>query len=424
MERFKIGIIGGGAVGSAIAYELSKTIDDVVLMEKNKTARSDNQSGRNSGVIHAGMYYKQKVMPNKAGLCPRGNFLVDEFCQKYDVPHKITGKLIVTNNDREGDYVDDVFDTAKENGVPKVRWITGKEAHAMEPNVKCDSALYVPTSGIVKPIELVEKYSELAEKNGAQLLYGTEVTKIEHLNDGGFRVYSKTHGQKEEYIDYDYIINAAGVYADDVAKMINPESPIEIEGVRGESACFNTKDKSKLKVNGNVYPAPYGYFNFDCEEGKKGDKADVPFDQYLKLLEQKKITKTVGVHLTPTLGQVDPITRETNYFDSKGKALLNHEVTIGPAKNVGYGKEDFDTNKRPMKYYHDGVKSFFPNLPLGKVVEYQQGIMAVPKHSRDWTIERDPKYSQCIHVAGIDSPGLTSSLAIAERVRDIYLGKK
>jgi L-2-hydroxyglutarate oxidase LhgO len=133
MERVSVTIIGGGVIGCAIAQELSKTaVRDILLIERNPKIEGDNQSSRNSGVIHAGIYYSRTTEPFKARFCVEGNRLLYEFCEEFGVPHRRTGKLVVAVDDLEAEYLDEVRTDAAANGVLS-RKIGGKTAVVLRP---------------------------------------------------------------------------------------------------------------------------------------------------------------------------------------------------------------------------------------------------------------------------------------------------
>lgn len=401
MESVPFTIIGGGVIGSAIANKLSQSYgENVFVLEKNSSIRAENQSSRNSGVVHAGIYYSKVDRPLKSDLCVKGNALMYPFCEKNSVLSRKTGKLVVATSCQEEEYLEDLLSTAINNGVPGVRLITGKEAQKVEPNIIATSALYVPTSGIVEATSLVGKLNQLAESNGATFLFGSEVVDIiSHRNS--FQVTVKSNNEKYCF-ETNVLINAAGLYSDEIARMVNSQSKYEVEGVRGEAAKFYRTKRENVWVSGmNIYPAPYGYFN------DNGEKAGVSLDEFKDLEREGIVTKTVGVHLTPT-------------FDFMGgDYVVGDTITIGPAKTVEHGKEDYGSDLRDERYYLGRIKSFFPNLKLRDIQLHQAGIMAVPKGHKDFIIERDPSYNNCINLIGIDSPGLTSSLAIADYINSL-----
>ncbi len=401
-EEIKITIIGGGAVGCAIAYELSRNSHcDIAVIEKNSQVRGENQSSRNSGVIHAGIYYPKSKGPLKSRLCVEGNRMLYEFCERYDVPHKKTGKLVVAAEPMEEDYLDDVFRIAVENDVPGVEMIDGRRAALFEPNIRAVSALYVPTSGIIESTSLVDKLYKLAKSAGVMFLLDNEAIEIKPGNNG-FMVKIRSRTETETFKTAN-IINAAGLYSDDLAKIINPDSPYRMDPVKGESAKFYKSKRDNIFMNGlNVYPVPFGYL-------PGGERLKVSFKEFQKQSSEGKISKSVGVHLTPTL--------ETGRKGHK----LGDTVTLGPAYSQPDNKEDY-SHKREEKYYLDMIKAIFPNLKPGDISLHQAGIRARLKDHYDFIIERDKKYPDLVNLIGIDSPGLTSSLAIAKYVKGLLAG--
>ena len=398
-EEIYITIIGGGVIGCAIAYEISsKSKRNIVIIEKNNQIKGENQSSRNSGVIHAGIYYPKDIEPLKARLCVEGNSLIYEFCNKYNIANKKTGKLVVATNQLEEEYLEDTYRIAQENKVPGVKIIDCKEVKKLEPNVKALSALYVPTSGIIDSVSLTDKLYRIAESSGAMFLVGNEVVQIEPFRDD-FQVTIKSNTGTEVFRTK-ILINSAGLYSDEVAKMLNSGSPYEMNPIKGESAKFYRTKREDISINGlNIYPVPFGY-------RPDGQRLNVHFSQFQKLYHEGKINKSVGVHLTPTL-------------DIKGSNYsIGDTVTIGPAYSKPDGKEDYKPT-RDEKYFLNMINPLFPYLKLEDIGLHQTGIRAKLKGRNDFVIERDPKYQNCVNLIGIDSPGLTSSLAIAKYVKQL-----
>lgn len=401
-EEIQITIIGGGVIGCAIAYELSINSQwDIVVIEKNSQVKGENQSSRNSGVIHAGIYYPKSKGPLKSKLCVDGNRMLYEFCKEYNIPHKKTGKLVVATESLEEDYLEDVYRIASENNVPGIEMINGERAARFEPNIRAISALYVPTSGIIDPTSLVDKLYKLSESAGVMFLVGNEAIEVKPKNNGFIvKIRSRTETETFETIN---IINAAGLYSDDLAKMINPDSPYRMDPVKGESAKFYKSNRDNIFMNGlNIYPVPFGYMS-------DGERLKVPFKEFQKQFNEGRVNKSVGVHLIPTLEI------EKNSF------RLSDTVTIGPAYSQPEDKEDY-RHLRKEKYYLDMIKTIFPNLNLEDISLHQACIRAKLKDHYDFIIERDKKYPGLINLIGIDSPGLTSSLAIAKYVKRFLAG--
>jgi L-2-hydroxyglutarate oxidase LhgO len=401
-EEIFITIIGGGVIGCAAAYEISKqSKKNIVVIEKNSQIKGENQSSRNSGVIHAGIYYPNDTEPLKAELCIEGNRLMYEFCSKYDIPHKKTGKLVAATNQLEEEYLEETYRIAMENMVPEVKIIDCKEIKKLEPNVKALSALYVPTSGIIDSTSLTDKLYRIAESSGAMFLTGNKAVQIEPSGDA-FQITINSNNETEVFRT-EILINSAGLYSDEVAKMLNSDSPYEMNPIKGDAAKFYRTRREDIFLNGfNIYPVPFGYL-------PDGQRLNVPFKEFQKLYHEGKINRSVGVHLTPTL-------------DIKGSNYcVGDTVTIGPAYSEPDGKEDYRP-ARNEKYFLDMINPLFPYLKLEDISLHQTGIRAKLKDHNDFIIERDPKYQNCINLIGMDSPGLTSSLAVAKYVKQM-LGK-
>jgi L-2-hydroxyglutarate oxidase LhgO len=396
LVRVKITIIGAGVVGCAIAYQLSKKYDEIFVIEKNPKVTAENQSSRNSGVIHAGIYYPTNESPLKATLCVQGNQMLYDFCQEFDVPHKQTGKLVLATEDWQLDYLEDTFQIAIDNAVPGAKIISPDEAKAIEPNIQCIEAAYFPTSGIVEATQLVYRLFTLASQNGVYFVTQTEVVDIK-LKNGYFEIFTKI-GDQVETFETEILINSAGLYSDEISRKINPECPYEIFPVRGEIAKFYKSPRQEIFHAGmNLYPVPHAL-------NATGKKLIIPFDEFQKLFKAKKVLKTVGAHLTPTFDLVD------------GRYEIGNTVTIGPATKSVTNKEDNSSDLYQSEYYYDQVHSFFPNLKVEDISLHQAGVQAKLKNQFDWVIEPDVKHPKCIQLIGIDSPGLTACRAIARYV--------
>ena len=400
-EEVFITIVGAGIVGCAIAHEVSQSIkNDIVVIEKNPRINGENQSSRNSGVVHAGIYYPGDFGPLKSKLCVEGNRLIYKFCSENKIPCIRTGKLVVATCSLEEEYLSDVVRIADENGVSGTRIIEGDEIKKFEPNVEGIKALYVPTSGIVEPTSFVFSLYKYADSNGVIFLTGNELVGIKPLDKGFLLKIRSVSGIEEFYTRI--LINSGGLYSDRIARMANPEYEYELDPVKGESAKFYRERRREIFVNGmNIYPVPFGY-------SADGERMNVPFAEFRTLFKKHKVSKSVGVHITPTFDTVD------------GKYEIGSMMTIGPAYSKPESRQDY-TNFRDMDYFHSMVLPFFPNLNIDDISEYQVGIRAKIKGHYDFVIERDKRFLDCINLVGIDSPGLTSSLAIAKYVKKILL---
>ncbi|MHC5040015.1 MAG: NAD(P)/FAD-dependent oxidoreductase [Planctomycetota bacterium] len=379
MERIGGAIIGGGIIGCAVLRELAEAgLPDLFLFEKTPLL-GEAQSGRNSGVVHAGIYYATGSL--KAELCLQGNPLLYAFCREHGVPVENVGKLVVATAREEEPKLEAVFEQAKANGVPGVAMLTREQVKRFEPNVDVPSALHCPTTGIVDAAGLTRALARLAQVRGAQVLMQFEVTGI-RPSGGAFEV-TGNRGGREETFEAEIVVNAAGLYADRIARMVDPDFEAEIAPLRGEYTKFNRRKRGDLGMNGmNVYPVPETVDMGDREVG------------------------VVGVHLTPTF-EMTP----------DGGARVGDIVTVGPEFTAVSDREDLETGHKGAAFFHQRAKRFFPGL-RGEDLEMDfSGIMANLREGNDFIIRRDSKHPACVQLVGMDSPGMTCSLAIAKRVR-------
>ncbi|MFC1867597.1 NAD(P)/FAD-dependent oxidoreductase [Thermodesulfobacteriota bacterium] len=381
-NQISTAIIGGGAVGCAIALELAGNSDDIFLIEKNPgITRGENQSSRNSGVIHSGIYYDQESRPQKAGLCVEGNRMLYDFCGNHRVPAIKTGKLIVANSAEEEDVLGLYLERSKHNLVPGVERVSGEKVTELEPNVKARSALIVPTAGIVEPTSLVYRLFTLASKKGVQFLTGTEVVGLE--GDGDFiRLNIRYPDGNLDDVRAGVVINSAGTDADRLALMLNSRSPYELDPVKGEAYKFYGHKRPELALKGmNVYPTPVSVIT--------------PHGRHF----------TVGVHLTPT------------FEDLSYPPVPGSTVTVGPGLVPVEDRNDWTGTPGHAGLFAEKVSPFFPGIRKDDLTWHQAGLQARLKDYPDFIIEADPSQPNMINLLGIDSPGLTSCLAIARRVK-------
>jgi L-2-hydroxyglutarate oxidase LhgO len=273
METIKYTIIGAGVIGCAIAYELSKRVqEDIFVLDSNPNFPGENQSSRNSGVIHAGIYYPKDTEPLKSRLCVEGNELLYKFCNEHDVPHKRTGKLVVATSPLEEEYLNGISKIAEENGIRNTKIISRKEVQEYEPHVEAISALYVPSSGIVEPTSLVAKLANLADQNGVHFMHSTKVTSIKP-SQNSFQITTDS-----ETFSTNILVNSAGLDSSTIAGMINSNNDYDMYLMGGEFASFQNKDE--ISMNGvHVYPVPYGIY-------PNGSRAIIGYNEFEKLLQK------------------------------------------------------------------------------------------------------------------------------------------
>jgi L-2-hydroxyglutarate oxidase len=245
-------VIGAGIVGLATAHRL--TLDhpaaEVTVLEKEQQVGA-HQTGHNSGVIHAGVYYAPGSL--KARLCRAGSQSMVDFCAVHGIPVKVCGKLIVATEEGELPRLHALYERALANGLP-VRMITPAQAREYEPEVSCVAALHVASTGIVDFGAVCAVLAGLVEKAGGQVRLGTRVTGLRQ--HGGRQVVQTTAGD----VVADAVVNCAGLHADRVARMAGIDPPARIVPFRGEYLQLRA-DRRHL-VRGLIYPVPDPRFPF------------------------------------------------------------------------------------------------------------------------------------------------------------------
>src|SRR5277367_2648443 len=232
MDQANILIIGGGVVGCAIARAVSARWEDVFLVERNPKLGMATSS-RNSGVIHSGIYYPKNSL--KARHCVEGNRLTYEFCGKHSVPFRHTGKLVVAANTHEEEELAALKKKGEDNGVEGLRLIDAAEIRKREPHIQGTVAIEVPSTGIVSAEELVHALARVAAGQGAEIVTRARVVSLEPVAGairGWLRIGDEDDVQ-DETIEARCVINAAGLYADEVAGLLGNTS-WKIYPVRGE----------------------------------------------------------------------------------------------------------------------------------------------------------------------------------------------
>ena len=377
-EKVPIVIVGGGVVGCAIAYKLGK--EGTFVFEKGSYLGNE-QSGRNSGVVHSGIYYDKNSLKSKLSI--KGNKMITDFCSKYDVSYKNTGKLIVAKNPEEEKQLETLLKNAETNSIAGVRIIKKDELKSIEPNVESNSALYVPSAGIIDASTYVDTLVKLSNNKNVEFLKHSKITEINPDGDC-FKIKVDYKDGSSDLFETELLINAAGLYSDEIAKIVNPESKYQINPIRGEYCKFNSKNKPHLDISHCIYPAP----NIVEVNGEK--------------------SQSLGVHLTPTFGLdgISPV------------------VLVGPTASNVDDKQNYEKNRLSESYFHEKIKDFFPNISLDDLSHDFTGIRAKLHNHDDFVIEIDKNHPNMINLIGIDSPGLTASLAIAEFVREMVIPRK
>lgn len=245
-------VIGAGIIGLAAAYELTRRYPDwtVTVLEKEDRVAT-HQTGHNSGVIHAGVYYRPGSL--KARLCRAGSASIVDFCGAHDIPVRVCGKLIVAAEPPEVPRLEALFERTTGHGLPVTR-LTPAQAREHEPNVACVAAIHVASTGIVDFGLVSRTLADLIEKAGGTIRLGARVTGLR--SDGDALVVESTAGE----LRADRLVNCAGLYSDRVARMAGLRPPARIIPFRGE--YYELRPDRRDLVRGLIYPVPDPRFPF------------------------------------------------------------------------------------------------------------------------------------------------------------------
>ncbi len=369
MEQARILIIGGGVVGCAIARALSRRWEDVFLVEALPRVGMAT-STRNSGVIHSGLYYPQGSL--KARHCVEGNRLTYDFCAAHNVPHRRTGKLIVATDAHASEELEELKRRGEANGVEGMRSIDAAAIREREPHVAGTAALEIPSTGILSSEDLVKAYARVAAEQGANIVTRARVEALDPQRDAirvSLRVGNEESATRET-IDAQCVINAAGLYADEIATMLGNHS-WRIYPLRGEYC--EIRGPRVWLINGLVYPLPH-------PEGL-----------------------SLGVHFTKTLWGT---------------------VLVGPTARYVEDKNDYERDRLSVEDFARSAKTLLPEIEVSDLQLGYSGLRPklVPpggKGPADFVIARDPKVPRAIQLVGIESPGLTAAPSIAEHVASL-----
>ncbi|OUS35060.1 hypothetical protein A9R00_12255 [Oleispira antarctica] len=375
MESFDHCIIGAGVIGLAIAYKLSLKNPEakILLIESHNTFGSETSS-RNSEVIHAGIYYPQNSL--KAILCRQGKEQLYDFCQRYHVPHKSIGKLIVAKNEDDISDLLNIQKNANKNSV-ELTLLDQAACQKLEPKVTAKAGLYSATTGIIDSHSYMQTLLTLAQQQGVLFSPNTHFLRAEKKDDG-FQLLFKTQ-------DGDYqlhcrsLINSAGLHAPIVASNIdalNKQYIPQYHYCRGHYFSY----QGKSPFSHLVYPMP------------------------------SKNTAGLGIHATLDMSGQVRFGPDTQYIDHIDYNIDDHDPLS--RKDQPSRKEQFI---RAIQQYYPSLKT--ENLQLA-YSGIRPKLSAKGEIAEDFMIQTNTehKISGLINLFGIESPGLTASLAIADQV--------
>lgn len=357
MKNFHVAIVGGGVVGSTIAWELSKYKLDTIVFEKGSDVASGT-SKANSGVIHSGINSKPNSL--KAKFCVEGNKLFQQLSNQLGFPIKFTGKYVIAKNNEETEELKKLEQIGKQNGVPNLEIKT----EINEPNVPCEAALWVPTAGIVLPYQMTIAFAENAVINNVKFLLETKLIDVKKQNENF--LIKTTKGEFKASV----IINSAGLNCKEIVSML--EKPdFDIYPCRGEYLILD-KNYRNL-VSSMIYPIP------------------------------PKEVDVLGVHITPTIEGNILLGPSAEFIedpeDKKTTKEMMKQILIEAKEIIPSISEKSVINA------YSGIRC--------KLVSPKKGGWA------DYRIEESKQTPGLINLLGVESPGLTAAPAIAKYVLEL-----
>ncbi|WP_349536697.1 NAD(P)/FAD-dependent oxidoreductase [Bradyrhizobium canariense] len=364
MDRVDCVVIGAGVIGLAVARRLAKAGREVIILEAAEGIGTVTSS-RNSEVIHAGIYYPAGSL--MARMCVSGKRALYEYCREHGIPYRNCGKLIVATTPKETEKLQSIRAHAEANGVLDMQTLSGDAARALEPVLNCDAALLSPSTGIIDSHAYMLALRGEAEDSGAAFAFHTPLLAAKAVAD---RIEIDAGGDAPMSIECSLLINAAGLAAPAVARSI---------------------DGMPIDLIPRAYLAKGNYFS--CS-------ARAPFSHLIYPVPEPG---GLGVHLT---------------LDMAGQARFGPDVEW-------VDSIDYAVDPARAERFYPAIRRYWPTLPDGALMPSYSGIRPkiVPPAvaAQDFLIQgpQDHGVAGLINLFGIESPGLTSSLAIADYVGEM-----
>lgn len=366
----EVTIIGAGVIGLAVSAALYDCNGPVFVIERNRTFGQETSS-RNSEVVHSGIYYPPGSI--KGALCLEGKEKIYTYCNKHDIPYRKCGKLIVATNYAEEQRLVEILQRSQGNGVTDGRVVKQDEVNELEPYVNATMALYFPTSGIIDSYRLMKQLESDSVIAGSQMIYGTEVIGIKRI-EGGYQVELIDADKQKFDFSTKKIVNAAGLEAAKIAACFGIDHPdYRVYYWKGE--YFRVGNGKNKYVNSLIYPVP------------------------------EHNTVGLGIHTTVDLGGGLKLGPNSIYLPDE-----NYDLLVDPT----HAKDFFTT-----------VKPFLTFLELEDLTPDQAGIRTKLQKpgdpARDFLIREESSRNLpgLVNLLGIESPGLTACLAIADYVKGL-----
>ena len=391
-----IAIIGGGIVGLAIAYKLSKQGALIHVFEKESSV-GVHQSGRNSGVLHCGLYYQPGSL--KAQLSVNGIREMIDFCETHSIAHDVCGKVVVATTQKETKALDELASRGNKNGLKGLNYLSREELKLREPFVRAEKALLVPEEGIVDYTAVMQKMVHLIQENKGQIFYNTSIKSIEESSENEVVLSTPNN-----VYSFDYLVSCTGLWSDKTyTNLTRQKAPLKIIPFRGEYLKF--KQGFEDRVNHLVYPVPDAQFPF----------LGVHFTRMIDG------SREVGPNAVLALKREGYLKTSFSFKDSL-ESLTYPGLLRFIGKNIRFSINEFKSSLF-MKDFIAKAQKMIPDvdasmLETGPAGVRAQAISQEGKLQMDFNIIREGRQ---IHVLNAPSPGATASLAIASHIIENYL---
>jgi len=385
-KKYDFIVIGGGIVGLSTALKLQEANKKILILEKESSVGL-HQSGRNSGVLHSGIYYKPNSF--KSNLCIRGRELMLKFLESNNIPYRLEGKIVVDENMQK---IESLFERSKLLAMSGVQVLEKDELIDKEPNSKILQGLFVPQAGVVDYKIVTETMANIFRNKGGDVEYFQEIVNITENND------AKLVSSKKETFAGDFLINCAGLFSDKVAKLDGLNPKVKIIPFRGEYYEI-VNEKSHL-LNNMIYPIA---------------DPDLPF---------------LGIHLTKTVdGRIEAGPNAVLAFSREGYSWTKFNLfetleTITYKGMIKLGRKYFKTGIDEMyrslnkAAFVQEVKKLLPGIESEDLIQRPAGVRAQAV-SDDGSLLDDFLFEEgykSLHVLNAPSPAATASLAIGEYI--------
>ena len=360
MDRFEVTIIGAGIVGLALTARLAPRLKAALLLVEQHEAFGRETSSRNSEVIHAGIYYPKESL--KARLCVAGCRQIYKLCQDYNIAHQRLGKIIVANTNSEAENLAQLIERGRENGVDGLKLLSAAETHALEPQVKAQSALFSPASGIVDSHNLMRLFFQQAKTAQTTIAFHTKIAEITRL-PADFLICCENDNNEKYRFKSRIVINCAGLDAARLSRSAGIPTP-KIYYAKGSYFSYN----GPALCTHLLYPAPPA----------RGHG--------------------LGIHATLDLGG---------------------RLRFGPDLEYCH-TPDYRVAENCRSKFAAAIKRYLPGLDENRLMPDMAGIrprlQGPDDPFSDFIIREESKMPGFFNLLGIESPGLTAAPAIAEAI--------